>query len=405
MVSEMLIFVSSFLLAADSKPRAWLDKNGETIAKATLEKVDAGSAFLKTEDGEVLVVSLDVLSDADRVTIDATTPRVWSFKDGASLEAILVKKSGLQVHFKASQDQTRIVSFESLAAEDQRRVEDQLRRMRLANPRFVRVTRNRQDEPERLETSIARYVSGESPDGSLQVDLVSAVHVGDRTYYDRLNEELKNYDVVLYEFVAPKDKAVPQPGTRSRSTVGDVQRIIRDVLQFEHQLDGIDYTVENFVHADMTPEQLSLEMQKRGESSWNMFVRMLENIKATPADDRQSLDEEDLVLMLFRFAKNPSLSLRRAMAEQMADVEGFVTLFEHPGGSAIITGRNEEALKALRSQIDDGKRKIAIFYGAGHMPGLEKSLMQDFDLQLESERWIPAWDMSNRASHDDDVNE
>jgi hypothetical protein len=228
------------------------------------------------------------------------------------------------------------------------------------------------------------------------VDLVSAVHVADEEYYEKLNEEFKNYDVVLYELVAPKDDAVPQAG-KSRNPVGDIQRILKDVLQFEYQLDRIDYSRENFLHADMTPEELSAEMRKRGETPLTMFLKMMENLQKTPAA-AGPITEEDLVLALFRFAKSPSLSLRRMMADQMDDVDGFVAVFEGEGGSSIISGRNDAALAVLKQQIEAGKTKIAIFYGAGHMPGLEKKLQQDFGLKLESERWIPAWNMRGRET-------
>jgi hypothetical protein len=258
--------------------------------------------------------------------------------------------------------------------------------------------RDRRGEPETLETSIARYVSNDESAAHVTVDLVSVVHVGDSDYYDQLDAELKNYDVVLYELVAPKDDNVPGAGRRSKSTVGDIQRIIRDLLQFEYQLDAIDYSRPNFLHADMSPEELSAEMRKRGETPLSMFLKMFEDLQKSPLAESRPLTEEDLVLALFRFAKNPSLSLRRTMAGQMEDVEGFVAVFEGETGSAILSGRNDAALKVLKEQIDAGKTKIAIFYGAGHMPDLEKKLQRDYDLKLESERWIKAWDMRENAA-------
>jgi hypothetical protein len=398
MLSEMFVIVSSLLLAADPQPRVWIDKQGAKIAEAALDRVEGSSVHLKTADGESLVVALDVLSDADRAFVTAATPRAWTFRDGSTLEAVLVKKSGVQIHLKdKAEGKTHVVAFDSLTTADQRFAEEQLRRMRLANPRFIRVLRNGRGEPETLETSIARYASA----GKATVDLVSAVHVGDGAYYNKLNEELKKYDVVLYELVAPKDDAVPKPGQPSRNTIGSVQRILRDLLQFEYQLDAIDYGEENFLHADMTPEELSAEMSKRGETPLNMFLKMFERIQKMPAAESKPLGEDDLVLALFRFAKNPSLTLRRAMAGQMDDVEGFVAVFEGETGSSILSGRNDAALKVLREQIDAGKQNIAIFYGAGHMPDLEKKLQEDFGLKFQSERWLPAWEMRERAALDE----
>ncbi len=393
MLTEMFVFCSALLLAADAAPRTWTDKQGEKIAEATLGGVEDGSVRLVTTDGQTLVVSLNLLSDADRVYLDAKTPRDWSFRDGQMLRGRLIKKVGVQLHLQDEQEQIHVVAFDALTPADQRVAEEQLRRLRLTNPRFIRVTRNARGEPESLETSIASYVGKNAAGEKVQVDLISAVHVGDSFYYDLLNEEFKKYDAVLYELVAPKDDAVPMPGRRSRHPVGDIQRVLKDLLHFDYQLDAVDYSGENFVHADMSPEELAAEMRKRGETPLTMFLRMFENVQKAPLPASEPLKEEDLVLMLFRFAKNPSLTLRRAMAQQMEDVEGFVAVFEGPGGSAILSGRNDAALKVLREQLEQDDRKIAIFYGAGHMPDLEKKLLRDFGLKLDNERWVRAWEM------------
>ena len=393
MISKIFVLGAAFLLAADAESRVWIDKHGEKIAEGSLGGVEEGSVRLVTSEGETLVVALEVLSDGDRAFIAANTPRDWSFKDGTTITGTLVKKSGVQLHLKDHQGQTHVVAFDSLVPADRRFAEEQLRKLRLANPRFIRVVRNSRGEPVALETSIARY-AGKNADGEeVTVDLVSAVHVGDRSYFEKLNDEFKKYDVVLYELVAPKDDAVPMPGRKSRNAVGDIQRVIKDLLGFDYQLDAIDYAAEGFRHADMTPEELAAEMRKRGETPLTMFLRMFENLQKAPVAESEPLTEEDLVLALFRFARNPSLTMRRAMAGQMEDVEGFVEVFEGPGGSAILTGRNDAALKVLREQIDEGEREIAVFYGAGHMPDLEKKLQQDFGLKLEDERWIQAWEM------------
>jgi hypothetical protein len=71
-------------------------------------------------------------------------------------------------------------------------------------------------------------------------------------------------------------------------------------------------------------------------------------------------------------------------------------MLEGPGGSTLISGRNAIALKVLRKQIDDGKRKIAIFYGGGHMPDMDKHLRDDFGLVPVETRWLTAWDLKGK---------
>src|SRR6218665_1875117 len=53
------------------------------------------------------------------------------------------------------------------------------------------------DEGDSLETAIVSYIS---PTG-VTVDLVGAVHIADKAYFENLNERFKKYDAVLYELV------------------------------------------------------------------------------------------------------------------------------------------------------------------------------------------------------------
>jgi hypothetical protein len=66
---------------------------------------------------------------------------------------------------------------------------------------------------------------------------------------------------------------------------------------------------------------------------------------------------------------------------------------EGPEGSTIITERNKVALKKLSEQIAAGKKKIAIFYGAGHLGDMEKRLAADFQLKRKDEQWLDAWNL------------
>lgn len=157
MISKLFVLSAAFLLAADAESRVWMDKHGEKIAEAALGGVEGGSVRLVTAGGETLVVALDVLSAGDRAFIAANTPRDWGFNDGSTITGTLVKKAGVQLHLKDEQGQTHVVAFDSLIPADRRFAEEQLRKLRLANPRFIRVLRNTRGEPIALETSIARY--------------------------------------------------------------------------------------------------------------------------------------------------------------------------------------------------------------------------------------------------------
>src|SRR5260370_8899454 len=66
--------------------------------------------------------------------------------------------------------------------------------------KFLRITKDAKGQPLALETATVRYrpASGE---GALIVDLVSVVHLGERSSYRKLNEQFEHYDLVLYELL------------------------------------------------------------------------------------------------------------------------------------------------------------------------------------------------------------
>jgi hypothetical protein len=59
----------------------------------------------------------------------------------------------------------------------------------------------------------------------------------------------------------------------------------------------------------------------------------------------------------------------------------------------LVDDRNAAAMKELQKQLVAGKKKIAIFYGAAHMPDFEKRLAADFGMKPTETRWVTAWDL------------
>ncbi len=260
-----------------------------------------------------------------------------------------------------------------------------------AECQFLRLKRDESDRPISLDAAIVRCAPGKDG-GAPTVDLVAAVHVADADYYRRLNREFKRYDAVLYELVAPERAGRPKPGaTAGNNPVTMLQKGLKDLLELEFQLQGIDYTRENMVHADMSPEQIARSMRKRGESAATIFARLFSYALSKQGQSSDGPSDVDLLAALFD--KNRALALKRVLAEQFADNEDLLAALEGPDGSTLISGRNQAALKVLRKEIDSGKKKLAIFYGAGHMPDLLKRLRDDFSLVPVGARWLVAWDL------------
>jgi hypothetical protein len=261
-----------------------------------------------------------------------------------------------------------------------------------AEPKYVRLERDAVGEPRALQTSVVHFAPTDGAGGNLVVDLVGAVHVGEKSYYEALNKRFEGYDVVLYELVAPDGTRVPKGGRPSAHPVGMLQSALKDLLGLEHQLAAVDYTKENLVHADMSPDDFAKSMEERNESFMGMFFRMMGQAMAQQSLNKNRTSDFDLLAALFD--RDRAGALKRVMAEQFADVDGMMRALDGPEGSTIITERNKVALAKLREQIAAGKKKIAIFYGAGHLSDMERRLTADFQLKRTGEEWLDAWNLA-----------
>ena len=245
----------------------------------------------------------------------------------------------------------------------------------------------------KLETAIATYMNA---DGVI-VHLVGAVHIADQSYYDGLNKTFKDYDAVLYEMVKPKDAAPPQPGEeRSSSMISVVQRFMKDTLDLKFQLDAIDYTAPNFVHADLDAETFQKMEEERGESIWTLMLQQMLKQMANPPANQQEIGFADLFAALT--SPDHARQLKLLLGRQFGDIETQMSGF---GGTVLITERNKACFKVLDKEIADGKKNLGIFYGAGHMTDMEKRLL-DRGFKKNDVEWRVGWNMSEGTAKPQD---
>ena len=262
---------------------------------------------------------------------------------------------------------------------------------------FLRFTKQEGKRlPTSYDTAIMRFTDEKN---NVQVDLVGAIHVGDKAYYDELNEVFKRYDVVLYELVADADTKPERTSNESRSVLSSFQSSMGSALALEHQLAHIDYHAKNMVHADLSPTEFARRVADRGDIVQIFYRMMVLGIKKSNDPEAQKSEMKmQGRLMAIPFSSDPALSLKRVLAEEMAnqlDEAGWLV-----GGdeSAIISDRNAAALKVLKREIAGGKKKVAIFYGAAHLPEFARSLDKDFQMKKIGTDWIIAWDLTRDKS-------
>src|SRR5258708_7643577 len=170
----------------------------------------------------------------------------------------------------------------------------------------------------RLETSIVTYRN----DAGATVRLVAAVHIGEKSYYEGLNDTFRSDDAVLYEMVKPKDAGAPKPNTPSKSGIGQFQHFLKDSLNLDFQLDDVDYARPNFVHADLDAETFTKMQDERGESMFTLMIRQMMDQMAH-GNAANGLDSGNVIDELIASICRPDSErqLKLLLARHMLDME------------------------------------------------------------------------------------
>lgn len=263
---------------------------------------------------------------------------------------------------------------------------------------WVRVHYDANGKARAMQTAVVRYGNSSSNKGgkpkSATVDLIGAVHIGDISYYRKLNDLFTQYDALLYELVAPEGTVVkPGRGTSNAHPVGAMQNAIKGFLELDHQLEYVDYTRANFVHADMSPEAFAASMKNRNESFLQLYFRLMGEAMAHQ-DELAKNGASDFELLSALFASDRPRRLKTVLAKQLSEMEMLMASFGGEQGSSIISERNKKALDVLKKQLAEGKKRVGIFYGAGHLNDMDERLRKDFNLEPVSITWLDAWDLA-----------
>ena len=262
---------------------------------------------------------------------------------------------------------------------------------------YIRVVRPEGKKiPISMDTAIAHF-EGKFRGETVNVDLIAAVHLGDLAYYDELNKRFKDYEVVLYELVVPEGVEIDENTfskeareERGTNPLSALQGGMSKTLGVVHQLEHVDYTAKNFVHADMTAEDFMKRVSERGDIA-NTFSRAF-ILNMSQQEESSKLNGRMFATL---FSKNKTLSMKRIFADVMVDqMDDSQWVFSGNSGSALITDRNAIALERLREQFRAGKTKVAIFYGAAHLQEFAKSLKNDFRMKPTGVDWMIAWDLT-----------
>ncbi|HEX8523626.1 MAG TPA: hypothetical protein VF669_15330 [Tepidisphaeraceae bacterium] len=196
--------------------------------------------------------------------------------------------------------------------------------------------------------------------------------------------------------VKPEGMDAPRHGEQSQSDIAKFQRFLKDTLDLDYQLDVIDYQAKNFVHADLDAETFQKLQNQRGESMTSLMLssmlRSLSNPAASGTFEDEPTDSLDLMTR-----PDGTRQFKLILARRMGDIENDAMGIGALDGTVLLTERNKAAVKVLREQIKAGKKNMALFYGAAHMPDIADRL-DLMGFKPTNTTWHKAWDIHIREN-------
>lgn len=252
---------------------------------------------------------------------------------------------------------------------------------------FSRIAEDETGQPISLQLAIVRYAPADRV-SDVRVDLVTAVHVGDAAYYQALNSRFESYDALLFELVAPAGTVITSD-VQPTGVVSGLQRGITSILELSFQLEEIDYTRPNFVHADLSHVELFEYMKAKDESLYTYFWRLVYASVREYGRDPLGLRNADALRATLK-ARRHSNSLKLMMAYEFANLDRIEGMLGDDSESALIGARNQRAIDVMNREIENGAMRLGIFYGAAHMRDLENRMLAEGYVPVDVD-WIDAW--------------
>lgn len=251
----------------------------------------------------------------------------------------------------------------------------------------------------RLQTGIATYRNK----AGVTVDLIGAIHVADKAYYEKLNECFTRYDALLYEMVGgpienrEKLKSNAAPSSEEQAETVAAQKLswlhtlydrMQSSLELESQMVVVDYRKPNFVHADMSVVQFTSLQKERSESFLSLWWKAVQSQMGQPQTSQPGVVK--ILEILCR--QDSATELKRLIGRSFDQMESIMAGMEVDAGTVIVSERNKVALAVMEKQITAGKKHLGIFYGAAHLPDMEQRLL-GMGFALQKSEWLTAWNL------------
>ncbi len=184
-----------------------------------------------------------------------------------------------------------------------------------------------------------------------------------------------------------------------------LQQQLADALGLEFQLRGINYDRRHWRNSDMSVEQLQAVLlggnEPAGEGEPGDAPAADQRTAAAASQLFRALSGESMMSrmagVLLRFVgmnEGMRTTAKLAMLEMVARADEILEAQLGEAGrllEVLIVDRNTVVLDDLRRLMEEqpGVESVAIFYGAGHFPDLERRMVADMGFEFAGELWLP----------------
>lgn len=401
MSARVLIAMAGLSPLAGITPMAWAWQDSNATQAAENQPAH------QPEAGPLQLTRVVEENDGATVRMETATRTFKPAADGPIVHLVGVTHIGDRAYYEALQaflDEQEVVLYEGVkpggaadsrgaAQTDEERAKLTERRLRLLGIFIEQLRHETKTLPASLEEvekslprPMARAFHGALSDGWNHP--IGYVAAPDGASFDLMS---RGSDNAPGGEGAAADLKLSQQKPLTASEIGEkregIQTQLASALGLEFQLSAIDYSHPNWRNSDMSIDQVQRKLQESGASGEALF-RML---------DGSSMMAKFAGFMLGFIKGNPQMqaSVKLMMIEMLAHAD---ELMEAQGGeqgklmSVIVLDRNAAVLDDLGSILKNEKsvKSVALFYGAGHLPDLEKHLTADLGYTFDSDRWFPA---------------
>jgi metal-dependent hydrolase (beta-lactamase superfamily II) len=148
------------------------------------------------------------------------------------------------------------------------------------------------------------------------------------------------------------------------------------------------------VHADATAEEFETMQKERGETTITLFARAMQAQLSGQIDPAAMGELDTFGLIRILLSRDSAAEFKKALAKSLDQMESLAAAMEGKDGTVILSGRNNVVVNKIKEVLAQKKqRRIAVFYGGAHMPGIELSLTRDMKAKPSGEEWLAAWTM------------